>query len=221
MGPADPKVGATVTLRPREPIAIVRLDDLSRATDIGRALLEGGVRALEFTLTNSRAVDAVGRVRDALGDRALVGAGTVLDAQSARECVSAGAGFLVTPVVRQAVIGVGNEGGVPVLCGAYSPTEILDAHEAGADLVKVFPARSPGPAYVKDLLAPLPYLRLVPTGGVNLDNCAAFLEAGAHTVAVGGSLVDGELVARRDWEGLSALAARYVAACSRVDGPRG
>jgi 2-dehydro-3-deoxyphosphogluconate aldolase/(4S)-4-hydroxy-2-oxoglutarate aldolase len=209
------------TLKPREPIVIVRLDDLSGAVDIGKALLAGGVKAIEFALTNGRAVGAIHSVRDELADNALVGAGTVLDAKSAREAISAGAQFLVTPVLRKEVIEVGGGNGVSVLCGAYSPTEIFDAHEAGADPVKVFPARLLGPAYVKDVLAPLPDLKLVPTGGVNLDNCAAFLEAGAYTVAVGSSLVDEALVARRDWVGLSALAGRYVKACAEGGGPWG
>lgn len=209
------------TLKPREPIAIVRLDDLSGAVDIGKALTMGGVKTLEFTLTNRRAVDAIREVREELADDALVGAGTVLDAKSARAAVSAGARFLVTPVLRKDVIEAGREHDVPVLCGAYSPTEIFDAHQAGADPVKVFPARSLGPAYVKDLLAPLPHLKLVPTGGVNLDNCAEFLEAGAYAVAIGSSLVDEALVARRDWGGLSALAERYVKECARASSPWG
>jgi 2-dehydro-3-deoxyphosphogluconate aldolase/(4S)-4-hydroxy-2-oxoglutarate aldolase len=206
-------------LESKRPIAIVRLDDLSGAVRIGKALSDGGLNALEFTLTNRDALGAISDVREDLGDGALVGAGTVLDASSAREAVAAGSRFLVTPVVRRGVIEVGKESGVPVVCGAFSPTEVYEAHEAGADLVKVFPARPLGPTYVKDLLAPLPDLKLVPTGGVGLENCAAFLEAGAYTVAVGSSLVNGELVARRDWEGLSALAGRYVRACTQASGP--
>lgn len=197
----------------------MRLDDLSCAVDIGRALSDGGLRALEFTVTNESATAAIREVRDELAGGALVGAGTVLDTEHARDAVSAGAQFLVTPVMRRDVIEVGKESGVPVVCGAFSPTEVLDAHEAGAELVKVFPAGSLGPAYVKDLLAPLPRLRLVPPGGVGLDNCAAFLEAGAYTVAVGSSLVDEELVDRRDWRGLSVLAGRYAKECARASGP--
>jgi 2-dehydro-3-deoxyphosphogluconate aldolase/(4S)-4-hydroxy-2-oxoglutarate aldolase len=200
-------------LKAREPIAIVRLDDLSEAASIGEALVEGGITALEFTLTNERAIEAIGEVVDRLGDEALIGAGTVLDAESAGAAIGAGAQFLVTPVYRQEVIDRGRERRVPVVCGAFSPTEILDAHEGGAALVKVFPAGALGPGYIKDVLAPLPRVRLVPTGGVNLENCSAFLEAGAYTVAVGSSLVGADVVARRDWPALSRLAAQYAEAC--------
>ncbi len=208
-------------LRSAEPIAIVRLDDLGEAVAIGQALVEGGIRALEFTLTNPDALNSIGEVRGRLEEgRALVGAGTVLDGESAGEAISAGAQFLVTPVYRRDVIERGLEGGVPVVSGAMSPTEIFAAWQDGADLVKVFPARSLGPSYVKDLLGPLPQLRLVPTGGVNLDNCAEFIEAGAYTVALGSNLVDEAVISRRDWEALSAHAERYVEACAAAS-PRG
>ena len=208
-------------LRSGEPIAIVRLDDLSEAVAIGEALAEGGIRALEFTLTNPEALKAVGEVRGRLEDRALVGAGTVLDGESAGEAISAGAQFVVTPVYRRDVIGRGRESGVPVVSGAMTPTEIFAAWQDGAELVKVFPARSLGPAYVKDLLGPFPQLRLVPTGGVNLDNCAAFIEAGAYTVALGSSLVDEAMISRGDWGALSALAQQYVEACATAALTRG
>ena len=207
-------------LRPGEPVAIVRLDDLAEAVAIGQALVKGGIRVLEFTLTNPDALKAVGEVRDRLEDRALVGAGTVLDSESAGEAISAGALFLVTHIYRRDVIERGLEGGVPVVSGAMSPTEIFAAWQDGADLVKVFPARSLGPAYVKDLLGPLPQLRLVPTGGVNLDNCAAFIEAGAYTVALGSNLVDEAVISSGDWGALSAQAKRYVEACAAAS-PRG
>ena len=210
-----------MVLRSAEPIAIVRLGDLGEAVAIGQALVEGGIRALEFTLTNPDALNSIGEVRGRLEEgRALVGAGTVLDGGSAGEAISAGAQFLVTPVYRRDVIERGLEGGVPVVSGAMSPTEIFAAWQDGADLVKVFPARSLGPSYVKDLLGPLPQLRLVPTGGVNLDNCAAFIEAGAYTVALGSNLVDEDVISRRDWGELSALAQRYVEACAAAS-PRG
>jgi 2-dehydro-3-deoxyphosphogluconate aldolase/(4S)-4-hydroxy-2-oxoglutarate aldolase len=208
-------------LRSAEPIAIVRLDDLAEAVAIGQALVEGGIKALEFTLSNPDALRAVGEVRGRLEEgRALVGAGTVLDGESAGEAISAGAQFLVTPVYRRDVIERGLEGGVPVVSGAMSPTEIFAAWQDGADLVKVFPARSLGPSYVKDLLGPLPQLKLVPTGGVNLDNCAEFIEAGAYTVALGTNLVDEAVISRRDWGALSAQAERYVEACAAAS-PRG
>jgi len=143
-------------LAAREPIAIVRLDDLTEAVRISEALVTGGIRALEFTLTNERAPEAIAEVRSRLHDGVLVGAGTVLDRRSATKVVEAGAQFLVTPVYLRDVIEEGRRSGVPVVCGAFSPTEIFSAWRDGADLVKVFPARSLGPSYIKDVLAPCP-----------------------------------------------------------------
>ncbi len=205
-------------LRRGAPIAIVRLDDLSEALAIARALVEGGITTLEFTLTNREALGAIGRVRAELGDGATVGAGTVLDGADARAAVLAGAQFLVSPTLEPEVIATGLGEGVPVVCGALTPTEILTAHRLGAELVKLFPARGLGAAYIKDVLAPLPNLRLVPTGGVSLENCAELLQAGAYSVGLGSSLVDERLVAAKDWGGLTTLAARYAQKCaSAVD----
>jgi 2-dehydro-3-deoxyphosphogluconate aldolase / (4S)-4-hydroxy-2-oxoglutarate aldolase len=200
-------------IEPGRPVAIVRLDDLAGAVRIARALLEGGINTLEFTLTNAQAADAIGEVKRAMPGQVIVGAGTVLDAASARACVEVGAEFLVTPAFLPEVIEVGRDLDVTVMCGALTPTEILSAWRAGADFVKVFPAGRLGPGYIKDVLAPLPDLRLVPTGGINLDNCAQFLAAGAYTVAIGSSLVSQEIVAREDWAGLAELAGRYVERC--------
>jgi 2-dehydro-3-deoxyphosphogluconate aldolase/(4S)-4-hydroxy-2-oxoglutarate aldolase len=203
-------------IEPRKPIAIVRLDDLGQAVEMSRALLEGGITALEFTLTNARAVEAIAQVQRELAGEVLVGAGTVLDGEAAEVCVRAGAAFLVTPTLLPDVIAVGSERGVPVVCGAFTPTEILTAWRLGADLVKVFPAGELGPTYIKDVLAPLPGIPLVPTGGIKLENCAAFLAAGAYTVAIGSNLVNKEIVRRGDWAALTELARRYVEACRLI-----
>jgi 2-dehydro-3-deoxyphosphogluconate aldolase/(4S)-4-hydroxy-2-oxoglutarate aldolase len=132
----------------------------------------------------------------------------------AQASIQAGAQFLVTPALLPDVIAVANRNHIPIACGAYTPTEILTAWRAGADLVKVFPASQLGPGYIKDVLAPLPDLLLVPTGGVNLDNCAAFLAAGAYAVAVGSQLVSKELARKKDWAALTDLARCYAQACA-------
>ncbi len=205
-------------IQPRQPIAIVRLDDLEQAVEISRALLAGGITAQEFTMTNPDALEALVEVQRELPGELLVGAGTVLDADMAQSALAAGAEFLVTPAFLPDVIMVGRRAGVPVVSGAFTPTEILGAWRAGADLVKVFPAGGVGPAYIKDILGPLPTIPLVPTGGVNLKNCAAFLAAGAYTVAIGSSLVGKELVRQQDWQALTELARQYVRACTSIDG---
>lgn len=203
-----------IKIAPRSPIAIVRLDDLRDAVQIGQALVAGGIRALEFTLTNPDAAEAIRRVKTELGNDAIVGAGTVLEAAEAQACIDAGAEFLVTPAFLPDVVGAAQRGGVPIVCGAFTATEILAAWRAGASLVKVFPAGGLGPGYVKDVLAPLPFLKLVPTGGINLDNCSAFLDAGAYTVAIGSSLINPELVRRKDWQALTDLSKRFVSVMS-------
>jgi 2-dehydro-3-deoxyphosphogluconate aldolase / (4S)-4-hydroxy-2-oxoglutarate aldolase len=200
-------------IKPRKPIAIVRLDDLDDALKLSRALLMGGITSIEFTLTNPQAIEVVAQVQREMGRDVLVGVGTVLDAESAQASIDAGAQFLVTPAFLPEVIEVGRSRDIPVVAGAFTPTEILAAWRAGADFVKVFPAGGLGPTYIKDVLAPLPGVALVPTGGVNLDNCAAFLDAGAYTVAIGGNLVSKKIAQQKDWVTLTALARQYVEAC--------
>lgn len=201
-------------LLPRMPIAIVRLDDLSDALDISKALLAGGINEIEFTLTNPRANEVISGVRQALGDRLTVGAGTVLDEQMAFASIDAGAQFLVTPALLPEVIAAGVKREIPVVCGAFTPTEILTAWRSGASLVKVFPAGQLGAGYFKDVLAPLPDIPLVPTGGVSLETCAGFLKAGAYTVAVGSQLVSKDIAHARDWIALTERARRFVQACA-------
>jgi len=196
------------------PMAILRLRHLEHAVAMSCALRDGGITALEFPLTNAKATDAITQVRQALLDEVWVGAGTVLDAESASRAIGAGAQFLVTPAFLPGVIDVGLSRGIPVICGAYTPTEILAAWQAGATFVKVFPAGSAGPSYIRDLLGPFPDILLIPTGGVTLENCAAFLAAGAYTVAVGSHLVNEALAQQQDWKALTRRARHYVEACT-------
>ena len=201
-------------LQPHMPIAIVRLYNLDDAIELSGALLAGGITTLEFTLTNKKANDVITKVRQKFGDRLVVGAGTVLDPDDAAASIDAGAQFLVTPLLVPDVIEAGKKRDIPVVCGAFTPTEIWTAWKSGAELVKVFPAGQLGPSYFKDILAPLPDLLLVPTGGVNLETCGQFLAAGAYTVAVGSQLIGKEIVRTKDWNALTALARKYVEACA-------
>lgn len=181
-------------------VAIVRLDDLSAAEPLTEALIRGGIGAIEFTFTNRQAAKVIERVRDALGDRIAVGAGTVLDAETGRTALLAGAEFLVTPTLSLPVIELANRYAVPTVIGAFTPTEIISAWQAGASFVKVFPATALGPQYLKDVRGPLPQVRLIPTGGVGPDNAADFIRAGASAIAVGSSLVDAKTVRDGRWE---------------------
>ena len=193
-------------------VAIIRLRHDAPLARVAEALVAGGVRALEFTLTSPGAVPAITECRARFGDDVIVGAGTVLDAEEARRCLDAGARFLVSPGFDPAVVAIARERGALAMPGALTPTEIVTAWRAGADVVKVFPVRAFGPRYIADLRAPLPQVPLMPTGGVDETNVAAYLRAGAVGVAVGGRLVAEDAVARADWDALTARARVLVAA---------
>jgi 2-dehydro-3-deoxyphosphogluconate aldolase/(4S)-4-hydroxy-2-oxoglutarate aldolase len=187
-------------------IAVVRLDDYARAIDVARALVAGGITVLEFTLTGQGAIEAVSATRKAMGDTVCVGVGTVLKAEDADAAIDAGAQFVVTPAVLRPVIATCVKRQTLVLGGGFTPTEILEAYEAGAELVKVFPARLGGPKFIKDVLAPLPFLKLVPTGGVGPENARDYLAAGAVAVGIGGILVSNKLVAAEAFDQITATA---------------
>lgn len=193
-------------------IAVVRLDDYARAVEVAQALVAGGVSVLEFTLTGAGALDAITATRRALGEAACVGVGTVLEAEEAEAAILAGAQFAVTPAVRPAVIAVCVRQAIPIACGGFTATELLTAHEAGAELVKLFPAQLGGPRYLKDILAPLPFLKIVPTGGVSPDNARDYLAAGAVAVGIGGNLVSNKLVAAGAFDQITLGAQKCVAA---------
>src|SRR3954470_17339805 len=221
--------GGRVTLSPRHPdtsvieqdgvIAVVRLSDLGPVVPLTEALVAGGVRAVEVTFTNPAAAGAISAARDALGPRALIGAGSVLDAETARVAILAGATFVVTPTVSASAIELCNRYGVATTIGALTPTEILTAWQAGATYVKVFPANLGGPRYLRDVLGPLPQLKLIPTGGVDVDNAGEFIRAGAVAVALGSNLVDGRSVATEDWGTITARAQAVVDAVAQARRP--
>lgn len=180
----------TEVIRRARLISIVRLESEAAIAAAAEALATAGVRVLEVSLAVSGALTALRRLRDALGERLTLGAGTVLTAHDAAAAVDAGARFLVSPNLDRQVIDEARRLEVLHIPGALTPTEVVNASATGARLIKLFPASRLGPGYVKDLLAPLPDLELVPTGGVDRSNAAEFLEAGATALAVGGALVN-------------------------------
>ena len=203
-------------------VAIIRLDDLSQAVSISRALLDAGVYLQEFTLSNPKALDAIREVRAALptfdGSAAAIGLGSVRSVAEVDQAVEAGAQFIVTPVMRPEVIARCRAANVPVMPGAYTPTEIAAAWDAGAAFVKVFPVRSLGPSYIKDVLAPMPFLKLMPTGGVDLNNMQSYFDAGATAVGVGGNLIDAKAVAGGDWQQVTEVARQYAERAMKPSG---
>lgn len=203
-------------------IAVVRLTDLTHAVTVTEALIAGGVRAVEFTFTNRDAAKAISAASKAVGSDGYIGAGSVLDAETARAAILAGAEYIVTPTTNVDAIKMGNRYGVKTLVGALTPTEMLTAVEAGAAYVKVFPASLGGPRYLKDVLGPLPQLRLIPTGGVSLENASDFIAAGAVAVAMGSNLVDEATVAAQEWEVITGRAKAIVEAVAAAKArPRG
>ena len=192
-------------------VAVIRMQEPGRLRAVVDALAAGGVRALEVTMTVPRAIEMIREIAPTLPAGFLFGAGTVLDAETAHRVIDAGAQFVVSPVFRRAVIDACHQHDVPALPGCMTPTEILDAWEAGADIVKVFPATTFGPGYLKDVRAPLPQVKLMPTGGVTLDNAGEWIRAGAVAVGVGSALLDAKAIAAGDYKALEAGARRIVA----------
>lgn len=197
-------------------VAVIRTQDGGELVSICEALVAGGVLAVEITMTSPGALEAIYQASKVLGGKAIIGAGSVLDGETARAALLAGADFLVSPVLRQDVITMAKRYGKIVIPGAFSPTEILSAWEAGADVVKVFPATKLGPEFFKDIRGPLPQVKLTPTGGISLKNLGEFLRAGAEFVGVGSALVSKRIVAEKDWAGLTRLAAEYIEAAQEA-----
>jgi 2-dehydro-3-deoxyphosphogluconate aldolase / (4S)-4-hydroxy-2-oxoglutarate aldolase len=197
-------------------VAVVRSRDSLQLVEVAKALVEGGVGVIEITMSVPDALDVLRQVRKALGDRILLGAGTILDTETARAAMLAGAEFLVAPTLNLDVIRLCQRYDKLVMPGAFTPTEILTAWEAGADVVKVFPADVVGPAFFRAVRAPLPQVKLMPTGGVDLTTAADFLKAGACCLGVGGQLVEPKAVAERNFDRIRDLARQYVAIVREV-----
>ncbi|MEO8428305.1 MAG: bifunctional 4-hydroxy-2-oxoglutarate aldolase/2-dehydro-3-deoxy-phosphogluconate aldolase [Verrucomicrobiota bacterium] len=192
-------------------IAVIRAQNPEQIMPLSEALIAGGVIAIEITMTTPNAIAAIREVSQKLGGRGLIGVGTVLDTATAREAIAAGAEFVVTPITRPEIVAVVHAADRPVMLGAYTPTEAQLAHEAGADFVKIFPADGLGPNYIKSIRGPLPHLRIVPTGGVDLKTAADFLKAGCVALGVGSSLVSAKILQESDWAELTRRAREFVA----------
>lgn len=190
-------------------VAIMRAKSSEQLLAAADAVLAGGVNAIEVTMTTPGAIGIVEQATAKYGAEVIFGAGSVLDPETARAVILAGAQFVVAPTLNLKTVEICRRYGVPVIPGAYTPTEILTAWEAGADMVKVFPASAGGPAYLKAVKAPLPQVRLVPVGGVNLNTTADFIRAGAEVVGVGGSLINQKLLDAGDFDEITERAVRF------------
>jgi 2-dehydro-3-deoxyphosphogluconate aldolase/(4S)-4-hydroxy-2-oxoglutarate aldolase len=193
-------------------IAVIRADKAEDLVNVGRALRQGGVKFIEITMTVPGALAVIEEATAALStDDVYIGAGTVLDAETARLGILAGANFIVSPVFRPDVVSVCKRYAVPVMPGAMTPTEVLNAWEAGADVVKIFPAGVGGPQFFKDLRGPFPHIKIMPTGAVNRATAPEFIKAGACAVGVGGELVGKPLIAAKDFAAITENALDFMA----------
>lgn len=202
-------------LRTQKVIALIRADSPASLVDCARALAAGGLTCIELTMTTPDALRCCARVARELPE-VLLGLGTVLDADTAARGIAAGAKFIVTPAVRPAVIQACKAAGVPILSGALTPTEACAAWDAGADVIKIFPAEFFGPAYIKSLKAPFPQMEFLPTGGVTPETIGAFLRAGAFATAAGSALVSPAALKAKDWPAITARAREFVAAANQT-----
>lgn len=196
-------------------IALIRADSPDGLLDCARALAAGGLTSIELTMTTPGAIRMLEKATAELPDF-LFGLGTVLDAETARAGILAGAKFIVTPGARLDVVAMCQRYSVPIFCGAFTPTEVIAVWEAGADAAKIFPAEFFGPNYIKSLKGPLPHVEMVPTGGVNETNVGEFLKAGAFATAAGSSLVDGKAFKEKNWAAITDKAKAFVAAVAAV-----
>jgi len=191
-------------------VAIVRLDSSEGLIRVVEAIAEGGVRHIEFTMTTPGALETLEAVTKEFQGEVVFGAGTVLDPETARAAILAGAEFIVAPNLNSEVITLCNRYSVVSMPGALTPTEVMQAWDTGADVVKIFPADTFGPGYIRALLAPLPQVRLAPVGGVGPANAAEYIRNGASCLGVGSSLVSSKLIAAADWAGLTDRAKALV-----------
>lgn len=199
-------------------IAVIRAPSKDVLPDIAEALLAGGVPGIEVTMSTPNAIAGIEMLADKLGDKCAIGVGTVIDPATATDAIRAGAQFVVSPMFDPEIVATVKRYGKAVVPGAFTPTEIMRAWTAGADVVKVFPSTALGPGYFKDILAPLPQLRLTPTGGVDVRNAGEWIKAGAVFLGAGSALVSKDAMVKKDWANITANAKAFVDAIKAARG---
>lgn len=187
-------------------VAVIRMEDPSKLLKVVEALYEGGLFMSEITMTLPNALKVTEEVSEKVPDEVIIGVGSVMNAETAQNAIDAGAKFVVSPITKKEIIQTAHKNNLPVIPGAFSPTEIQTAHEMGADIVKVFPADVVGIKYFKSIKAPMPHLKLMPTGGVTLDNAGEWLLNGAEAVGIGSALLDKDAIKNEDYSKLKSNA---------------
>lgn len=199
-------------------VAIIRADNSEQLIQCSKALIDGGISGIEVTMTTPNALQVIADVKKAYGDKALLGVGSVLDAKTAKAAIAAGAEYVITPVLKPEVIAFCNRVDKPIFSGSYTPTEAQTAYELGADFIKIFPADGLGPKYISAIRGPLPHLKIVPTGGVDVNTAGDFIKAGCVAVAAGSSLVSKDILKNQKWAELTELAGKFIAAVAKARG---
>ena len=199
-------------------VAIIRADNSEQLIHASRALIDGGISGIEITMTTPNALKVIADVRRVFGDKVLAGVGSILDAKTAEAAIEAGAEYVITPVLKPDVIAFCNRIGKPIFSGCYTPTEAQTAYELGSDFIKIFPADGLGPKYIQGIRGPLPHLKIVPTGGVDVHTAGDFIKAGCVAVAAGSSLVSKAILKNQDWAKLTDLASQFIAAVAKARG---
>lgn len=200
----------------KKAVAVVRLDSDKNIYGMTDALIEGGITIIEVTLTTPNALEIITDLRRKYNTTIDVGVGSVLNEQMAADAVNAGAQFIVSPILREVFIKTAHANDIPAMTGAFTPTEVQTAYEMGADVIKVFPADVVGMNFFKGVLAPMPHLKLMPTGGVNLENPGEWIKAGACAVGVGSALIDKKAITEGNFEKIKTSAEKIVAAVKSV-----
>ena len=205
------------TILENKAVAVIRMNDSAKLIKVAEAIYKGGVQSVEITMTVPGALKIIEEASKTLGDYVNIGVGSVLNKQTANDAINAGAKYVVSPVFKPEIVQEAKKHNIPVMPGAFSPTEILTAFEAGADIVKVFPADIVGMAFFKGVLSPMPHLKLMPTGGVSLTNAGDWIKAGACAVGVGSALLDKKAIAEENYSLLTENAEKLIASIKSIN----
>lgn len=197
-------------------VAVIRMEEPSKLIKVANAIYEGGVKAIEITMTVPNAIETIELANKEIGEKVLIGVGSVLNGEMAQRAINAGAKYVVSPIFKKEIIDVSHANECPVMPGAFTPTEVQLAYEAGADIVKIFPADVLGMAFIKGIKAPMPHLKVMPTGGVSLINAGEWLNAGACAVGVGSALVDKKAIKEENYSLLTKNAIKIMDSINAV-----
>jgi len=198
-------------------VAVIRMDDPSKLIKVAEAIYDGGVKAIEITMTVPNAIETIALASKEIGDKVLIGVGSILNAQMAQKAIDAGAQYVVSPIFKREIIEQSHLNDIPAMPGTFTPTEVQSAYELGADIVKIFPADVLGMAFIKGIKAPMPHLKVMPTGGVSLTNAGEWLKAGACAVGVGSALIDKEAIRVDNYSKLSDNAKQIMESIKSVE----